>query len=159
MKKNLSPEEALHRAAALCSTAEKCRSEIADKLAQWGLSPSEATSLLEQLEEKGYIDEARYCRSFVNDKIKFDRWGRLKIAAALRQKKISENSIQAALAQIDEEDYRTLLQELLHRKRQSLGGEDNPEIRAKLMRFAASRGFEGREIVSQIGGKEERYEE
>ena len=120
MKKELSPEEALYRAAALCSTAERCKSEIEEK----------------------YIDESRYCRSFVNDKIRFDHWGRIKITAALRQKKIDNEHIQAALSQIDEGYYRTLLQEILIKKRSSLGNEESPANRAKLARFAISRGFE-----------------
>ena len=124
MKKELSPEEALYRAAALCSTA------------------SETHRIVDRLEQEKYIDESRYCRSFVNDKIRFDHWGRIKITAALRQKKIDNEHIQAALSQIDEGYYRTLLQEILIKKRSSLGNEESPANRAKLARFAISRGFE-----------------
>ena len=110
MKKELSPEEALYRAAALCSTAERCKSEIEEKLSRWGISASETHRIVDRLEQEKYIDESRYCRSFVNDKIRFDHWGRIKITAALRQKKIDN--------------------------------EQSPANRAKLARFAISRGFE-----------------
>lgn len=142
MKKPLTPDEALYRAAALCSTAERCANEIEEKLAGWGIPPTAASGIIEHLKREGYIDEARYCRSYVHDKIRFDRWGRLKIAAALRQKKISGEAIADALSHIDEEAYRAGLHELLDRKRQQLGDTGNPSERAKLVRFALSRGFE-----------------
>ena len=132
----------MNRAAALCSTAERCKSEIEEKLSRWGISASETHRIVDRLEQEKYIDESRYCRSFVNDKIRFDHWGRIKITAALRQKKIDNEHIQAALSQIDEGYYRTLLQEILTKKRSSLGNEESPANRAKLARFAISRGFE-----------------
>ena len=68
--------------------------------------------------------------------------GTHKNTAPLRQKKIDNEHIQAALSQIDEGYYRTLLQEILIKKRSSLGNEESPANRAKLARFAISRGFE-----------------
>ena len=35
MQKQLSPEEALHRAAALCSAGEQCIFDIREKLLRW----------------------------------------------------------------------------------------------------------------------------
>ncbi len=151
MKKELSPEEALYRAAALCSTAEKCKSEIEEKLSRWGISATETRRIVERLEQEKYIDESRYCRSFVNDKIRFDHWGRMKIIAALRQKRIENEHIQAALSQIDEDSYRALLQELLTKKQRSLGDEESPANRAKLVRFAVSRGFEPGLVFTLLG--------
>lgn len=150
MKKELSPEEALFRAAALCSTGERCQHDISEKLAQWGVAPAVAAKIVKHLVEEGYIDEARYCRSFVNDKWRFDRWGRVKMRYALKQKGLSDVSIQSALDTIDESEYRECLRELLDKKRASLAGDER-EIRAKLLRFAASRGFEPAVVFAVIG--------
>ena len=150
MKKELSPEEALFRAAALCSTGERCRHDISEKLAQWGVAPAAAAKIVKHLVEEGYIDEARYCRSFVNDKWRFDRWGRVKMRYALKQKGLPDVSIQSALDTIDESEYRDCLRELLDKKRASLAGDER-EIRAKLLRFAASRGFEPAVVFAVMG--------
>ena len=152
MKKELSPEEALFRAAALCSTGERCRHDISEKLTQWGVASAAAAKIVKHLVEEGYIDEARYCRSFVNDKWRFDRWGRVKIRYALKQKDLPELLIQSALDALDESEYRDCLRELLDKKRASLTGGER-EIRAKLLRFAASRGFEPAAVFAVMGAE------
>lgn len=151
MKKPLTPEEALYRAAALCSTAERCASEIEEKLSRWGVASPDIRRIVAHLHKEGYIDEARYCRSFVHDKIQFDRWGRLKISAALRQKRLPDADVADALALIDETSYRQLLRELIDRKRRQLDGSDPRADKAKLLRFALSRGFETGIIFSILG--------
>ena len=150
MKKALTPEEALFRAAALCSTGERCCRDIAEKLTQWGIAAADAGRIIEHLADGGYIDEERYCRSFVSDKLRFDRWGRIKIRYALAQKGIGNSLIQKYLSDIDEEQYRAALGELLAKKRAALSGGE-PEVRVKLMRFAASRGFEPDAIYAVLG--------
>ena len=44
--------------------------------------------IIDRLKAEKYIDEARYCRSFINDKLRFNKWGRKKIEFALKQKQI-----------------------------------------------------------------------
>lgn len=154
MKKTLSPDEALYRAAALCSTGEHCRSDIEEKLSRWGIPAEDSRRIIAHLEAEKYIDEERYCRSFVHDKVQFDHWGRVKIATALRQKKISGNIITNALSLIDENAYRTMLQDLVDRKRQQLGEAESPAARAKVVRFALSRGFEPNLVFAICGGSD-----
>lgn len=56
------------------------------KLLAKGATPDEVDETLGRLETESYIDEARYARAFVNDKFRFDHWGRIKIRYALRQR-------------------------------------------------------------------------
>lgn len=143
----LTPPEALHRAAAYCAKSEHCLSEIREKLRQWGIDLADANPIIEHLQREKYIDEARYCRSFVNDKYKYNRWGRIKIAYALRAKRIPDTLIYTALDEnIDEGQYGENLLNLLREKQRSLKGSNKQELTAKLYRFAASRGFESDEI-------------
>ncbi|MCH5328967.1 MAG: RecX family transcriptional regulator [Coprobacter sp.] len=142
MTPKLSPEEALSRAAALCSASEQCAHDIQEKLTRWQIGPDETRRIIERLEQNKFIDETRYCRSFVHDKFRFNKWGRIKIACALRQKGISPSAIDEALAAIDEESYLDTLRQLLAAKRKSIGGAPSDALKAKLLRFAASRGFE-----------------
>lgn len=161
MKKSLTPDEALFRAAAYCSTGEKCHSDIAEKLDKWGIARDKAVLIIEHLENEGYIDEQRYCRSFVNDKIKFDGWGRTKIVYTLKQKGLPTPYINEAITLIDDEEYKNRLEDLLNKKRKTLRDDDERNIRAKLMRFAASRGFELPyiyEILCRTDAPDEEYD-
>ena len=130
MQKQLSPEEALHRAAALCSAGEQCIFDIREKLLRWGIAPNDSKEIIEKLIQGKFIDEERYCKSFVNDKFRFNKWGKVKIIYALRQKGI------------DEEKYLETLQETILSKRKSIKDDTPENVKAKLFRFAASRGFE-----------------
>lgn len=73
----------------------------------------------------------------MSDKYRFDRWGRLKIAAALRQRHIPDAAIRCAMEEvIDEDTYMQNLCDLIAKK-----AAISPE-KDKILRFAASRGFE-----------------
>ena len=86
--KELSEEEALYKAAAYCSMAEHCLSEVSEKLENWGVPTEGRTRILKKLETEKYINEERYCRVFLQDKNKKKKWGRKKKAQAQRPKKI-----------------------------------------------------------------------
>ena len=61
--KPLTYEQALSRAAALCSGSEHCSSEIRKKLLLWGLSPTQAEKAIGFLIDEKYIDSKRFCRA------------------------------------------------------------------------------------------------
>ena len=105
MKKPLSPGEALNKAAAYCTLCERCISEVSAKLTAWGVTPCEQQKIIERLQSEGFIDEARYCRAFVNDKVRFNRWGRIKIRAALSEKPLPRELVNEAIDNIDDEQY------------------------------------------------------
>lgn len=144
--KELSEKEALYKAAAYCSASEHCRSDVAEKLEKWGVETEAGKRIIEYLVKEKYIDEERYCRFFVNDKLRYNRWGRNKISQALRQKRISQETITSSLGHIDESEYRAILRELLDRKRKNTKAKSDYELNGKLIRFALGRGFEMEEM-------------
>ena len=150
MKKPLSPGEALNKAAAYCTLCERCISEVSAKLTTWGVSHDEQEKIIARLTEEKFIDEARYCRAFVNDKVKFNRWGRIKITASLREKHLPQEHIKEALESIDEEIYMQALQETIDIKRRELKGKDDFATQQKIIRHAASRGYEPALIMKTI---------
>ena len=142
MKKPLTPGEALNKAAAYCTLCERCISEVSAKLTAWDVPSSEQEKIIARLFEEKFIDEARYCRAFVNDKLRFNRWGRIKIIAALREKHLPKEHISEAIESIDDDNYTEILKEVIAIKRRELKGKDDFATRQKLIRHAASRGFE-----------------
>lgn len=151
----ITEQEALNRMAAYCSTAEHCRAEVYDKLKKWGLPNDVMERVIKQLETEKYIDEDRYCRSFVNDKFCFAKWGKVKIAQALYLKKIPSNVSWRYLDGIDNTEYIALLNDLLQSKRKSVRAKDDYELNNKLIRFAMSRGFEIKDIKQCLTFDEE----
>lgn len=136
-------EQALNRAAALCSTSERCPSEILSKALGWGIAEADAERLVATLIQEHFIDERRYARAFVNDKYRFQHWGRTKIRYALRAKQIADSLINDALAEVvDDEDYLSECLAILRHRLKGMALPLSPNDRARLYRFAAQRGFE-----------------
>ena len=150
MKKPLSPGEALNKAAAYCTLCERCISEVSTKLTAWGVPQGEQEKIIARLIEEKFIDEARYCRAFVNDKVRFNRWGRIKIQAALREKHLPRELVSDAMENIDESIYLQSLEEVIETKRRELKGKDDFATQQKIIRHAASRGYEPSLIIKAI---------
>ena len=155
MKKPLTPSEALNKAAAYCTLCERCVSEVSAKLTAWDVPCGEQQKITARLIEEKFIDEARYCRAFVNDKLRFNRWGRIKIIAALRDKHLPKEHINEAIESIDDDNYIEILKEVINIKRRELKGKDDFQTRQKLIRHAASRGFEPAIIMRFINVSDE----
>lgn len=134
--------EALSAAAGYCSMAEHCISEVVEKVRRFELTPDEQSKLIKRLVDEGYLNESRYVKAFVKDKFRFGKWGRIKIRYALRQKGIPVFLLEEGMAEIQEEDYLELLTDLLRQKKRSTKANSPYELRGKLLRFAAGRGFE-----------------
>lgn len=139
-------KQAFDKAAALCSRYEKCISEVRSKLFDWQIDESLYEPIIEQLIEERYLDEARYTKGFITDKIRFGKWGRIKIRYMLRGKGIASDLVEAAFADIDEELYHEMVFSELDKKKKKLKGTSF-EIQGKLYRFGASRGFESDLII------------
>ena len=146
MKKEYSFEELLHKAASYCSISEHCVMEVEDKLTAWGISPKDKQKIIDRLVSEDFINEKRFCNFFVKDKFRFNKWGKIKISYALKQKGISNELINKALATIDDGEYEEMLGAILKTKLVGLKYEYEFEKQGKLFRFAQSRGFENNVI-------------
>ena len=121
-----------------------------------GIAYDTIARILDRLESEKFIDDERFCRAFVNDKFRFAKWGKMKIAQGLYMKKIPSDVAWRYLNEIDEEEYLSILRDLLASKRKSIHAKDDYELNGKLMRFAVSRGFELKDIRRCIEIPEER---
>ena len=101
---------------------------------------------MERLVSGKFIDDERFTRAFVNDKIKYNQWGRRKIEQALWAKGIEASVQRKILDSIDENDYLAALKPLLKSKERSISGRNEFERQMKLIRFAVSRGFSMEQI-------------
>ncbi|MDR1601972.1 MAG: RecX family transcriptional regulator [Tannerella sp.] len=140
----------LHSMASYCSICERCISDVSKKFVAAGATKEMEKRIIERLLKEGFIDEARFCRSFVNDKFRFNRWGRIRIRYELQRKKIPDELISAALDEIDEEAYLSSLFDLMKNRKRSLKGDSERDVFCRLYRFAVGRGFESQLVIQCI---------
>jgi len=140
-KRKLSAAQALQRMAAWCSRSERCSWDVRQKLSDFDLTDVEREQIMARLVNERFLDDSRFCRAFVNDRARYNRWGARKIAFELARRKIPATLIREALDALPKEESADRLADLLQQKRKTVKGASEAEIRMKLMRFAAGRGF------------------
>lgn len=148
MKKEMTEQEAYLQLAALCAQAEHCEQEMRDKMRRWELDETVQNRIVDRLIKERYVDDERYARAFVKDKIRYNKWGRRKVQQALWKKRIDADIQQRVLDEIEEKEYLDILRPLLKQKRKSIKAESDYELNQKLVRFALGRGF-GFDIIRQ----------
>jgi len=141
MKKEKTEEEAFLQLAALCANAEHCQYEMLEKMKRWELSDEAQARVMARLIEERYVDDRRYARAFVKDKIRYNKWGRRKVQQGLWMKRIDKEIQDEVLDDIDEKEYLDVLKPLLKQKRKSIKANSDYELNQKLVRFAYGRGF------------------
>lgn len=135
-------QELFARMAALCSRSEKCSTDIHKKIMVTGLSSDEADDIIEKLKAEKFIDDERYIRSYVSDKFKFNKWGKVKIRHYLKIKGLPDELIQTGLNEIDAGKYHETLVKTLKEKARKVKKKNKYEKMGQLIRFAQNRGFE-----------------
>ena len=134
-------QEAYLTLAALCARSEHCQWEMQEKMRRWELDDAAQARVMARLVKERYVDDERYARAFVKDKVRYNKWGRRKVEQALWQKRIDDDIRERVLDEVDEEEYLNVLRPLLKQKRKSIKAENDYELNQKLVRFALGRGF------------------
>ncbi|MDR2775099.1 MAG: RecX family transcriptional regulator [Tannerella sp.] len=153
--------ELLDSLARYCSQAERCVDDVRKKIKSAALTGDRTVDMetpandaekwiIGRLIAEKFIDERRFCRSFVNDKLKFNRWGRIKIGHELKKKNIKPEIYSEAIDSIEEDEYISILSDLLKSKKRSIKGRSAQDVSRKLYRFASSRGFESSLIIKTL---------
>lgn len=142
-------EQLRAKAEAYCASAEHCCYDMRLKLQQWGATAEQAEQIVSHLQEYKYVDEQRYCRAFVHDKVLYQGWGRMKLRAGLQAKHLPIRAIDFALDNLDESEYFRVLNQVITSKKRTVKSSD-PQAREKLIRFCLQRGFTYEEISECI---------
>ena len=137
----MNEQTALQRLAALCSRGEHSSGEMLEKMRRWGLDEAAQARIMQRLVVDRYVDDERFARAFVNDKVKYNQWGRRKIEQALWQKGVDEDIRRSVLDEVDDEAYLSALRTLLKTKSRSVRAANDYERKMKLVRFALGRGY------------------
>lgn len=125
-----------------CAKAEHCRFDVLRKLEEWGATGEQTEEIVSGLYAQNYLNDIRYCRAFAHDKLRYQKWGRMKIKAALQAKQLPKSAIEEALDGIDGEEYRQVLKSIVAGKRRN-----TPQ---QIIRFCLQRGFTGQEIRESV---------
>lgn len=137
----MTQEQIISKLTAVCARAEHCKDDMLRRMQRWQVDEATQREVISYLVKERYIDEERYARFFINDKIKYNRWGRRKVEQALYFKHIPREVYEPLLDDVANEDFESVLLPLLQNKEKNLKYANDYEKRMKLLRFAMQRGF------------------
>ena len=143
VKRDKTPQQALQSLMRMCARSERSSGDALRLMKRWGVADDEAKKVLARLQADRFIDDARYAEAFVRDKLNLSGWGAYKIKMSLRAKGVSQGIINEVVApMIAETDMSERLEEVMRRKLRTLKYGSAYEAKGKLIRFAASRGYD-----------------
>jgi regulatory protein len=142
MSDNALFKTALAKAMAQCSRREFCVRDIREKIESWGVGANDNEKIIDLLVKEKFINEERFALAFTKDKFNYNKWGKVKIAAHLRVKNIPEDIIKISLDTIDNELYIKILRDLISAHRRFVKAKNQYDLKAKLLRYGLSKGFE-----------------
>ena len=142
------PEQALQSLMRMCARSERSSGDALRLMKRWGLADEDARKVLVRLQTERFIDDARYAEAFVRDKLNLSGWGAYKIKMALCAKGVAKDIIDEVVApMLADTDMKERLEEIMLRRMRTLKYSSAYDAKTKLIRFAASRGYEIEEAI------------
>lgn len=125
------------------------RKELFDKARKKDPPKEIINSVLDELEEKGYLDDRSFARKFAADKSRLNNWGPAKIKAHLYKKGISDSAAEEGIDKAFEElDVKKTLFKLVEKKRRRFVREENSlKRKKKIFDYLRRKGYRSESIL------------
>ena len=147
-KRTKTPQQALQSLMRMCARSERSSGDALRLMKRWGVVDDEARKVLARLMAERFIDDRRFAEAFVRDKLNLSGWGAYKIKMSLRTKGVAREIIEEVVSQmIEATNMKERLEDIMQRKLRTLKYSSTYEAKTKLIRFAASRGYDIEEAV------------
>jgi len=139
----MTTEEAFNKLKMYCAYQERCHQEVRYKLINYKVFGSQLEDIMSDLVRENFLNEERFARAYVRGKHRIKKWGRNKILNELRRRQISEYCMKKGMAEIVEEDYQKILNELLTKYITVRSSRyKTKELHFKAFSYAMNKGYE-----------------
>lgn len=141
----------MEKARRFCAWRERCTREVEEKLQRLGAGKNETAQAVRQLRTEGFVNDERFAALFARGKFANNKWGKVKIAAALKKRDIPGPVIRTALEGIPEQEYAAQLNRLIRDKHSELETKGKPHIAAKTAAYCIQKGYEPDLVWTLLG--------
>lgn len=131
---------------------KKCirsKKEMKDYLERQGVEEKDISKILKSLEEKGLINDALFCESFISDKFYLSHFGPLKIKKELENRWIDEELITKYIEKLSPEEIYNSLYKMMQKKISLDHKHSGSILKQKILSYFLEKGFE-REMIHTI---------
>src|SRR3954470_2536262 len=123
--------------------APKTRQQLAELLAQRGVSDVVATPVLDRFTEVGLIDDAAFARAWVSSRQAGRGLARRALRAELRAKGVEPDVAAEAVELVDDDDERAAARRLVERRLSGMRRLDRATATRRLIGMLARKGYSG----------------
>lgn len=149
-KKSYTYEEIKQKMVNYCVYQDRSHFEVEQKMKEFLLIPEAKEEILLFLIKENFLNEERFAKSYTRGKFYIKKWGKNKIRMSLLQKGISERLIKKSFEEIDDEDYKRTISDLINKTLLTYKGLQEYQKKQKLIKFLISRGFEYEMILFNL---------
>jgi regulatory protein len=141
----------LKKAANYCVYQERTQDEVRKRLRDWRVYGDDAEEIIAWLITENYLNEERFAKAFAGGKFRIKKWGKNRILAELKSRKISKYNLEQAMKEIPIDDYVLTLEYLIIKKTEEVKTEPNIlKRKQKIFNYLISKGFESNLIIETI---------
>lgn len=126
----------------MLESSARSRKEITQKLERAGLPETIIEQVLQEIEERGWVNDTSFAQDWVEDRADRKGYGKRRLGQELQRKGIDPKTIQEALERVDPEDEKQRALALVQKKWAKL--EESADIareKRRLSDFLLRRGF------------------
>ena len=156
-------QDAYVKAVKWLGSRPRTEKELRGYLTRKEYEPATIDDCVRRLTEQRYVDDERFSRSLVEERLQRHGKGKQWIKQELLQKGVDKSTVQEAVGAIDAEDEKASAMAIAKKRWKSLSGqEDRAGAKRKLYAYLARRGFSAaavREAVREATADEPRGEE
>lgn len=132
-----------------CAMQERCLVEVKIHALALGLNDKDADKAIQALVDEGFIDEERYAKIYAGSKFRNKNWGRARIIGELKARQIPSDIIKIGLSEIDEDEYRNRIVEMVKHKIAVTDRSNMMLFKHRLAKPAIAKGYEN-DLVHEI---------
>lgn len=133
-----------------CAYQDRCHSEVINKLYNLKVPVNEHDDIIVHLIEHNFLNEERFARNYSRGKHRISGWGKNRIIAELKSRKISDYLIRKALEELTDELYFDTLDKIAEQKWHSLSTLDIYQKEQKLISHLLRKGYEMEYIIDKL---------
>lgn len=124
--------------------------ELRQKAQKKGLETSNLDEILQELQDKGYINHHTFAARFARDKFELNNWGSYKIRNALMQKGISATIIDHVLDNFDEQQLAGKMDQLVIKHTPRFKRAEPEKRKKKIFDFLLRKGYDSNNILKNM---------
>jgi regulatory protein len=150
LNRELSEKEITNKLYKYCAYQERAVSDVSKQLERYNVKERSKKMIIDKLIEEGFLNEERYAKTYMLSKLRYNKWGKIKIIHGLKEKSIDSNIIHKVIDTISEKEYIEIIAHLIAKKKILLQEKDIYVKKNKLARFLIYKGFESTIVWDQI---------